>query len=68
MYNCYVVLSDNDTFDNDAVIYQLNGDGENELEQGGFKFVKDENVTDKVTLGDLLDLWNETYGTDFQYS
>mgnify|MGYP001546987996 CR=1 FL=1 len=65
MYNCYVVLSDNDTFDNDAVIYQLNGDGENELEQGGFKFVKDENVTDKVTLGDLLDLWNETYGTDF---
>jgi hypothetical protein len=65
MYNCYVVLSDDDTFDGDATIYQLNGDGENELEQGGFKFVSHNNVTDKVTLGDLLKLWNETYGTDF---
>lgn len=63
--NSYVVLSDDDTFDCDATIYQLNGDGENELEQGGFKFVNDENIIDSVSLGDLLDLWNETHGTDF---
>jgi hypothetical protein len=63
--NSFVVLSDEDTFDNDAIIYQLNGDGENELEQGGFRFVKDENIVDAVSLSELIALWNETYGTDF---
>ena len=47
--NSFVVLSDDDTFDNDAVIYQLNGDGEEELEQGGFRFVKDENIVDALS-------------------
>jgi hypothetical protein len=63
--NSFVVLSDDDTFDENATIYQLNGDGEKELEEGGFRLVKDENIVDTVSLGELLALWNETYGTDF---
>ena len=61
----FVVLSDDDTFDENATIYQLNGDGENELEEGGFRLVKDENIVNYVTLRDLLNCWNEKHGTTF---
>jgi hypothetical protein len=65
--NSYVVLSDDDTFDcvANVTIYQLNDDGENELEQGGFRHVSASYITDSVTLSELIALWNETYGTDF---
>lgn len=63
-----IVLSDGSTYDSasDCDVLILTAAGQ-ELVQGygDAKVIEDEHVAARVTLSELLDLWNKTHGTEF---
>lgn len=61
-----VVLSDGSTYDVDAEVLLLNEDGCDELDDSNdAKTLSATDVIASVTLGELLELWNATHGTEF---